>query len=305
MPKISIIIPVYNAERYLNQTLESVTNQTYKDIELILINDCSTDNSLGILEEFAQKDERIKIISNEQNSGAAVSRNNGLAIAQGDYLLFLDADDIYEPDLAESVLSRALPIDADVVIYNYDRTNGGKKINLKKHKFCSEEYFSPEKAAKEIFNFGPLNAFSKCFKRVFVLENGIKFQDLKSCNDVYFTMSALALAKRIVVLDKVLVHYRADAQGNISSKRGRYYKNVIIAHNAVKENLIEKNKYELYKHSLVKAFKNSIRYEYKQVTKENKKAFLDYCKKNLGTDWSMYKSITYPILIQKILNTFD
>lgn len=304
MPKISIIIPVYNAEKYLNQTVESVTNQTYKDIELIFINDCSADNSLGILEEFAQKDGRIKIISNEQNSGAAVSRNNGLAIAQGDYLLFLDADDIFEPDLAESVLNRALPIDADVVIYNYDRTNGGKKINLKKQKFCSEEYFSPEKAAKEIFNFGPLNAFSKCFKRSFILENGIKFQDLKSCNDVYFTMSALAFAKRIAILDKVLVHYRADAQGNISSKRGRYYKNVLVAHNAIKDKLIEKGKYEIYKHSLVKAFKNSIRYEYKQVSKESRKEFFNDCKNMLGDDWKMYKSVTYPVLVQKVLRLF-
>jgi glycosyltransferase involved in cell wall biosynthesis len=97
-PTISIIIPVYNAEKYLNKCLESVINQTLKDIEIICINDGSTDNSLDILQKYAKQDNRF-IIINQDSSGAGVARNAGLDKAQGEYLAFLDSDDFFELDM--------------------------------------------------------------------------------------------------------------------------------------------------------------------------------------------------------------
>ena len=103
MPKISVIVPVYNTEKYLPATLKFIAEQTFSDMEIIFVNDCSTDNSLALLQEYASNDKRVKILNNEKNSGAAISRNKGIEAAQGEYLLFLDADDLFEPTLVADV----------------------------------------------------------------------------------------------------------------------------------------------------------------------------------------------------------
>ena len=117
-PDISIIIPIYNSEEYLAQTIESVMNQTYKNIEIILVNDGSTDGSKEICEEYAQKDKRIKVI-NQENSGNAEARNCGMKNASGKYYMFLDSDDLYEPDACENMLNEIERTDADYVNGNY------------------------------------------------------------------------------------------------------------------------------------------------------------------------------------------
>ena len=102
MKKVSVIVPVYNVEKYLSRCLESLINQSLKDIEIICINDGSTDNSLQILKQFAYKDNRIKII-NQTNSGQSVARNKGLAIASGKYIGFVDSDDWIDNDYYEKM----------------------------------------------------------------------------------------------------------------------------------------------------------------------------------------------------------
>ena len=106
-PKISIIIPVYNVEKYLEQCLKSVINQTFKDIEIICINDGSTDNSLEILEAFQKQDERIKII-NKQNEGQGIARNEGLKVAKGEYISFIDPDDWVAQGMYEFLYNKFL-----------------------------------------------------------------------------------------------------------------------------------------------------------------------------------------------------
>ena len=106
MPKISVIVPVYNVELYLYQCLDSIINQTFKDIEIICINDGSTDNSGKVLEEYAQKDDRVKVLTQE-NQGQAVARNKGLDIAKGEYIYFVDSDDFIHPQTLEIMHSVA------------------------------------------------------------------------------------------------------------------------------------------------------------------------------------------------------
>ena len=115
MPKVSIIIPVYNAQNYLKRCLDSVCNQTLKDIEIICINDCSTDNSLKILKEYANKDQRIQIINCTQNRGESVARNAGLNIAVGEYLGFVDNDDTIDLDFYEKLYTIAKSNNSDIV----------------------------------------------------------------------------------------------------------------------------------------------------------------------------------------------
>ena len=114
MPKISVIIPVYNVEKYLPQALESVMNQTFSDLEIVCVNDGSTDNSLKILEEYAQKDERIKII-NQENSGYGAACNRALECIKGEYFAILEPDDYIEPKMYKKLYAQAKQLDSDIV----------------------------------------------------------------------------------------------------------------------------------------------------------------------------------------------
>lgn len=118
MYKISIIIPIYNTEKYLRRCLDSVCNQTFVDIEIICINDCSTDGSLNILNEYAQKDNRIKIIDFKENRGVAIARNTGIDEAQGEYISFVDADDYVDLDFFEKLYNKAIKTNSKLVVSN-------------------------------------------------------------------------------------------------------------------------------------------------------------------------------------------
>ena len=116
---VSIIVPVYNKERFLRQCLDSLLDQTYRAIEIICVNDGSTDGSLEILQDYAERDNRIVVIDQE-NKGAGNARNAGIRIARGRYLQFLDADDFFEPVMIEKMLKKADAKDADIVIFDGD-----------------------------------------------------------------------------------------------------------------------------------------------------------------------------------------
>ena len=136
---LSFVVPVYNVEQYLEECLNSICRQTYTDIEIICVDDGSIDYSLNILQKYAELDSRI-IVLKQCNQGAASARNNGLQVAKGEYVLFVDSDDVVEEDLAEKVFNKALAYDADIVIYNADSFSEktGKKallnINFRKYR---------------------------------------------------------------------------------------------------------------------------------------------------------------------------
>lgn len=115
MIKISVIIPVYNVEEYLKECLDSVINQTLKEIEIICIDDCSTDSSYSILEEYAKKDSRIVLIKNKENMGVGYNRNIGIKEAKGEYIGFIDSDDYISEDYYENLYNTAKKYNSDVV----------------------------------------------------------------------------------------------------------------------------------------------------------------------------------------------
>ena len=116
MPKVSVVIPVYNTDSLLNRTLASVTQQTLTDIEILCVDDCSTDHSLDILKEWEQKDPRVHIIALEQNGGVSRARNTGIDESRGDYIFFLDSDDWIDPDYLEAMYTKARETGQDVVL---------------------------------------------------------------------------------------------------------------------------------------------------------------------------------------------
>ena len=200
MAKISLIVPVYNTGKYLNKCLDSLVNQSYKDIEIIVINDGSTDNSEKIIKSY--KDARIKYIS-KKNEGIGKTRNLGIEKATGDYLAFVDSDDYLNKYFCEKMLEKAIQSDCDIVICNYyeDKDNQLKKIS-----FIEFLDTSLQKRPKLInyINLGPCN---KIYKTKMIKKNEIKFEESLKYEDAPFVVKSLLSAKKIGKINDYLTYY--------------------------------------------------------------------------------------------------
>lgn len=229
MKNISIIMPLYNAEKYLSECLDSVLNQTFKNFELICVNDASTDATLDVVQRYAARDKRIRILQNQERSGAAAARNRGMKEAQGRYLIFLDGDDLYDEEMLENAFHAMERYAADIVFFSVKKFSdeqiyGAKEMRYGEQyrkKYCKETFslsdYSP--CTILLWNGGPWN---KLLMKEFVLSNHLEFQDLESANDEYFSTMAMLLAEKIIVLDdeKVMVRHRVHhAASRISNHR--------------------------------------------------------------------------------------
>lgn len=224
MIKVSVIIPVYNVENYLRQCLDSVVNQTLREIEIICVNDSSTDGSLAILEEYAQKDDRIQVIT-QSNAGAGAARNRGMDLAKGEYLSFLDSDDFFEPAMLEKAYNLAEQNRADFVVYKSDQ------YHTEENKFVPVSWAVREQEIPPypVFNYRQLTdnvfkvfvgwAWDKLFSREFVKKHQLRYQEQRTSNDMLFVFSAIVLAQRISLLPEVLVHQRRDSKDSLSKTR--------------------------------------------------------------------------------------
>ncbi len=212
---LSVIIPIYNAELYLDISLESILKQSFSNFELICVNDGSKDKSLDILKKFSQQDSRLKII-NQKNSGAAVARNKGLSIANGETIIILDADDIFKQNFFEIMYNQLIKSKAEIVICQFDifDQNTNKKIFSRKlqNKDLSNKVFSSTFVRNRIFQITNAASWNKIFKKDFILKNKIVFQNLKIMNDLNFTFLSLALASKIKIIDDKLVTYRINTK---------------------------------------------------------------------------------------------
>lgn len=252
MIKVSIIIPVYNAQAYIRECLDSLINQTLQEIEIICVNDYSLDSSLNILQEYAAKDDRIVIIDNEKNLGAGISRNIGMHKAAGEYLLILDADDFFSLTMVDSVYRKCINENADIGIYDYAKYN-----HISKHiSNCQVPMFLAQKIISGVFAFNQMRDYifqmiscapwNKMYKRQFVLDSKIEFQDLKNSNDVYFGTIILTKAKRITYVNvgEPLLYYRTNTSTQISANRQHNPNCVWEALMQIKNTLIENDDFE-------------------------------------------------------------
>ncbi len=216
--KVSVIIPIYNAYDYLRPALDSVIYQTLREIEIICIDDGSTDCSLEILKEYQKSDDRIRIVT-EANAGPGLARNNGLGRARGEYIAFLDADDFYEPGFLELLYERAKDGALDIVIASYDIYNSRRAIFSKADEGDHIEIFeggaitSKSQHPDEILASTTGSAWNKMFRRSFVIDKELRFlPDVKIYEDVYFTVTALSLAERVARVPEVLIHHRIHSE---------------------------------------------------------------------------------------------
>ena len=205
---VSIVVPIYNCERFISDTLECILSQTYKNLEIICVSDGCTDHSIAVIRSFAKKDSRIVIIENHENAGAATRRNQGLKIASGEWVTFWDADDLYETTYVADMLSVA-GNDTQLVICDYDLIGREDKIN-------SYQYHYDQFDFNNVISCAPCN---KMVRRKFLMKEKIVFQNLPNCNDLYFSTVCLLKAEYVKYLDKILWHYRFEQSDNTSRKR--------------------------------------------------------------------------------------
>ena len=248
--KVSVIMPIYNAYDYLVPAMDSVIDQTLRDIEIICVDDGSTDHSLDILKKYREMDKRIRIVT-ETNAGPAVARNNGLRRARGEYLAFLDADDFFEPNMLEDLYTEAKNKDLDIAIARYDIYNSKKarfRQNVEnEHANIYNEGVVTSKSENPnvILQSASGPAWNKLFKRSFIEDKGIRFlTDVKMFEDVYFTVCALACAERVGMLPRVLMHHRIYNEQSRARLFKKYYTQVPLVYFEIKAFLMRSGLYE-------------------------------------------------------------
>ncbi|OEJ15875.1 beta-1, 3-galactosyltransferase [Brachyspira hampsonii] len=326
MIKVSVILPIYNIEKYLPKCLESIVNQTLKDIEIICINDCSPDNSENIIKEYIKKDNRIKLINNEKNIGVGLSRNIGVDLSNGEYISFIDSDDFINNNYLESLYSTAKKYDADIVFTNNMYTvndNSGyikpyyhNRMHIWKKKFKNtwkegKSSFDVSTTEKENTPEYPLvSSVNKIFKKYFITNNNLKFQNYIVAEDSEFFYKYLVYnpnmyynnnAEYYYVQRKSSAVHSIEKDEKMASDALSVFSNIFNFYKEKKFNLLkESNFYNFY--SFLFIFNN-----YKA---ENKSEFYKKChetmkKLDVEIDRDKHAFYAYSVYIMKTYDDYN
>ena len=247
-PKVSVIIPVYNSREYIGHCLESLLHQTLRDIEIICVDDGSTDGSGDILEEYSRKDSRV-IVLHQENAGAGAARNYGLRESRGKYLSFLDSDDFFEPEMLEKGWKTLVHFKADFVVLGSDMYFMDTKEYVQNpwvlHKNELPPYmpFKYRELTGNVFKTFVGWAWDKMYRKEFVLEHRLTFQEQRTSNDLLFVFSALVTAKRIAVNRRILIHQRRGGGKSLSVTREKSWWCFYDALLALRQRLYDENIY--------------------------------------------------------------
>ena len=225
MAKISVVVPVYNVEKYLKECIDSIINQTLEDIEIICVNDGSTDSSLEILNDYAKKDSRI-IVINKSNSGYGHTMNMGLNAATGEYVGIIESDDFADKNMFEDLYKLAKEYDADIVKgdwYNYWSKN---KFARKNNRISSAKALklTNSKQDKSLLRINP-SVWSAIYKKEFLNKYNIRFLETPgaSYQDLAFSFKIFALAERVILTDKAYLYYRQDNMNSSVKSKTKVY----------------------------------------------------------------------------------
>jgi len=206
--KISIIIPCYNAEKYVSKCLDSLLEQTYQDFEVICVNDVSSDDTLSILQRYAEKDSRIHIIEEPENRGVSVARNDGLDAAKGEYILFCDPDDYYELDALEEFQKAMEKSQADAVCSEINVVyHAHHEMKVSDLNYYSLKQFGLHRPSTKILQKLDLSTNDKMFRRSLIEQYQLRFPQGLHFEDAYFTVAYICICERIYFLNKHLYNY--------------------------------------------------------------------------------------------------
>ena len=247
--KISVIMPIYNAGEYLARAVSDVLNQTLTDIELICVNDGSTDDSYDILEEVQKEDNRISLIS-EDNFGPSVARNRGLREATGKYVMFLDADDMFEPTLLETLYEIAERDNLDVAVTGFDIFNDSQNRLFPATEepnaaiFAGGGVTSKNEHPDYILSSTTGYVWNKLYRASFIRDKKLAFDpDLYVFEDVHFVCCAMATAERVGMAEGIHVHHRIYSEQSRATLFRKYYGQVPVVYEKVKEFLMQRGMY--------------------------------------------------------------
>ena len=248
MAKITVISPVYNNSKYLRKSIESVLNQTFKDFEYLIVDDCSTDNSVQIIEEYAAKDSRIRLIKLKKNKGQGYIRNMALKKAQSDYVIYFDADDFYEPDAFELLYKQITKNNNEFVMFKhskYDVKKGELKEEKSRYKPFENILDNPHINLQEVrYSLRSCFVWVALYKKEFLIKNNIKFGNYRLAEDVPFVAKTFACGTDVSIINKNLYTYNiyeTSSTFQISNKHWLYifksrrdiYKEVIKIKNPI------------------------------------------------------------------------
>ena len=291
MPKVSVVLPIYNVEKYLPKCIDSIINQTLKDIEIICVNDCSTDGSENIIKEYIKKDDRIKLINNKQNSGIGFTRNIGINCCKGNYISFIDSDDYIENNYLEELYETAVKYNADIVFtnnINIVRDNIIKpyyhnRIHVWKKKFQNTwnegiSNFNVNTPEKENTPEYPLAvAWNKLYKKEFIINNNLEFQNFIVSEDSEFFYKYLVYYPKMFYNNNAIYYY-VQRKSSVTQSIEIDNKTISDALNVFKNifNFYKANNISLLKDSNYYNF-NSFLFVFNNYKADNKNEFYTKC----------------------------
>ena len=252
VPVFSVVVPVYNAERYLNKALQSILDQDFTDFELILVNDGSTDGSRAVLEVFAETDDRVIVLSNDENCGAAEARNRGIEIAKGKFLYFVDADDFIESGLLQRFYDAFQTDDCDFVKCSaYEEYYDANDIILyTKSCVLPDQSFQDVKAiANQVIDMEQIPLFgynwNSCYKMSIIKDNQLRFDNtMKVHEDFAFNMAYLPFVRHMRCLSYCGYHYIKRVNNSLSLQKSNYVYNIQLLKIHCFLSLLKKNRCE-------------------------------------------------------------
>ncbi len=259
IPQVFVIIPVYNAAPYLSQCIDSILEQTLDNIEIICVNDGSSDDSLEILCKYATRFPNVTIVSQKHACGGT-ARNTALKLAKGEYIVFVDADDYAEPDYLELMYNKMTETGADICMCRAVREDvkSGRVYEEKKlldiDMLPKKETFSYNDCPQDFFQITNTVAWNKMFKRELIEKNNLLFQELPACNDYFFVYASLVKAEKITVVDKILYTQRINHDTNIHSQLSSNPYCYLDASSKLYDWLVTQGLYNILQTTFIKSF---------------------------------------------------
>lgn len=267
-PRVSVVLPVYNTEGYLRQCLDSLLAKTFDDIEIVCVNDGSTDKSLKIIEEYLKKDDRVKLVTQE-HQGRAAARNKGRYLARGEYICFMNSSDYAKPDMIDKLYQNAKEYESDIsmcTVTLLDKTTMGFKDDNFSLDLFSEDYnersFSPQETYEFMFKIN-VNSINKLFRREFLEKNNIVFLNSIHYEEYLFFTQAYITAANISILRNPLIVHRINETN--SKKEDSKKLDLFAVMKLIKEFLLRKKLYKELKYHFEKAKRNILVDFYKTI----------------------------------------
>lgn len=311
MVKVSVIIPCYNVENYLRHCLESITNQSLQDIEIICIDDGSTDQTVDILKRYQISDNRVKVLK-QKHKGAGAARNAGMRIATGEFLAFIDADDFCDSLMLQTACERAEVCLADIVIYRAKRfwESTGELVEcdwtIKKELIPDKAFFSSSEIKKDFFSAISGYVWDKLFRTDFVRKNNIFFQEQEVYNDAFFAYSSLLKADKITFADKVLYYQRKrNIKDSITNQRSLFFDCAYSLLDELKNFLVDNGLYERYKKDFQTYCVHLFLTDLSGRTKKSYQRMRSYLRSKWFAEFELFQDSNYYYNPQEYLDLYN